>query len=107
METHASATRLPKRDNGLRSILVLFLLVVLGGVGSRGAEVAVSTAGEVAAAAALAQAGDTIVMRDGVWLNADVLFSSTNGTAARPITLRAQTLGRVQLTGTSRLRLAG
>ena len=50
--------------------------------------------------------GDTIVLADGTWRDADVLFHAT-GTAEAPITLRAQTPGKVVLTGHSRLRLAG
>ncbi len=64
-----------------------------------------NTAGLTAAALA-AQPGDTIVMQDGVWADADILFT-TYGTEAQPVTLRAQTLGRVHLTGQSRLRIAG
>lgn len=70
------------------------------------AEILVNNPAEVTVAATTAQPGDIIVMRDGVWADADILFSA-QGTAAQPVTLRAQTLGRVRLTGQSRLRLAG
>ena len=83
-------------------------LFVLGAMISfaHAAEVVVSTPGELTATAALASPGDVIVMRDGVWQDADVLFVA-NGTAESPITLRAQTLGAVHLSGQSRLRMGG
>ena len=54
----------------------------------------------------IAQPGDTLIMREGVWHDADILFSG-NGTESAPITLRAEIPGEVLLTGTSRLRIAG
>src|SRR5689334_21280974 len=53
-----------------------------------------------------AQPGDTITLADGSWSNADLLFKA-NGTVTQPITLRAQTSGRVFLSGASRLRIVG
>jgi len=53
-----------------------------------------------------ARPGDTVVMGDGVWANADIRFEA-EGAADSPISLRAQTPGNVVLTGASRLRLAG
>ena len=79
---------------------------LLPGLSARAADILVNTTAELTIAAAQAHPGDTIVMRDGVWPNADVLFAA-NGNAASPVTLRAQTLGAVHLTGTSRLRIAG
>jgi poly(beta-D-mannuronate) lyase len=50
--------------------------------------------------------GDAIVLANGKWRNFEVLFTG-DGTANRPITLRAETNGGVFLTGQSNLRLAG
>jgi poly(beta-D-mannuronate) lyase len=50
--------------------------------------------------------GDTIVLANGEWRDFEVLFTGA-GTADRPITLRAETKGRVVLTGQSNLRMAG
>ncbi len=50
--------------------------------------------------------GDTIVLADGEWRDFEVLFIG-NGTAAKPITLTAETKGQVILTGQSNLRMAG
>jgi poly(beta-D-mannuronate) lyase len=50
--------------------------------------------------------GDTIVLANGEWRDFEVLFTG-EGTASRPITLQAETKGRVFLSGQSNLRLAG
>lgn len=73
---------------------------------ARGAQWEVASAAEVAAAAQAAAPGDEIVMRDGLWTDADILFDC-HGTARHQVTLRAQTPGKVILSGQSRLRLAG
>jgi poly(beta-D-mannuronate) lyase len=65
-----------------------------------------SNAAELAAAFRRAQPGDAIVMANGEWRNADVLFAA-EGSAEAPITLRAATPGKVLFTGVSRMRIAG
>ena len=45
-------------------------------------------------------------MADGTWTNQSITFNDT-GTAAKPITLRAQTPGRVILNGTSKISIGG
>ena len=52
------------------------------------------------------QPGDVLVLADGRWKDAEILFRA-NGTAEAPITLRAQTPGKVILCGTSSLRFIG
>ncbi|MFH7473787.1 chondroitinase-B domain-containing protein, partial [Pseudomonas syringae pv. tagetis] len=61
---------------------------------------------EFATAALALQPGDEIVLADGTWTDARLLLKG-QGTAAAPITLRAQTPGNVILSGRSDLRLAG
>jgi len=61
---------------------------------------------ELNAAIGSAQPGDRIVMANGTWEGADLLFDA-QGDAGRPITLAAETPGKVILTGTSRLRIGG
>ncbi|GLQ22536.1 hypothetical protein GCM10007853_04100 [Algimonas ampicilliniresistens] len=53
-----------------------------------------------------AKPGDAIVLANGVWTDAEILFTGS-GTADSPITLRAETPGQVILSGQSNLRLAG
>src|SRR5882757_798665 len=91
-----------KFDGGRIVLVVLLLAVWLSPIGARAADVSVIPGDDIAVKAALAKPGDTLVMQDGVWQDADILFSA-NGTLANPITLRAQTLGRVFLSGLSRL----
>lgn len=65
-----------------------------------------TTPAGVAAAAERARPGDAVVLRDGTWSDADLRFEA-EGTATQPVTLRAQTPGKVILTGLSRLRFSG
>lgn len=53
-----------------------------------------------------AQPGDAIVLADGVWRDFPMLFTG-QGTEAKPITLRAETPGKVIIAGASSLRIAG
>jgi poly(beta-D-mannuronate) lyase len=66
----------------------------------------VTDAASLATALKQATPGDTLTMRDGRWTDQKLVFRA-NGTAERPITLRAQTPGKVILDGTSVLRLGG
>lgn len=52
------------------------------------------------------QAGDKVVLANGVWKDFEIIFSG-QGTASNPITLTAETKGKVFLTGQSNLRLSG
>lgn len=52
------------------------------------------------------EAGDDIVLANGTWNNFEILFEGA-GTKQKPITLKAQTKGKVFLTGQSNLRLSG
>jgi poly(beta-D-mannuronate) lyase len=66
----------------------------------------VATVDELHQAIENAQPGDSIVMRDGVWQGADILFDA-QGTAEKPVTLQAETPGNVIISGASRLRIGG
>lgn len=52
-------------------------------------------------------AGDTIVLSDGKWHDAEVKFERLPGTAQQPITIKAQTPGNVVMSGRCRFRLSG
>ena len=52
------------------------------------------------------QPGDKIILANGVWRDFEVLFKA-EGSEKAPITLTAQTKGKVILSGQSNLRLAG
>ncbi len=51
-------------------------------------------------------AGDTVILKNGTWKDFEILLKG-NGTESKPITLMAETSGKVILTGQSNLRLAG
>ena len=70
------------------------------------AETLVKTEDEFHEAVRLAQPGDIIVMANGVWQDAHLVFDA-DGLEGDSITVRAQSPGRVILTGTSRLRIGG
>lgn len=90
-----------------RLVVVCALATVgVGGGAAWGEEFLVHSAAEVTAAQAGARPGDVIVMADGVWANQKITLSAS-GNAAGAITLRAQTPGRVVLTGTSTLTISG
>ena len=52
------------------------------------------------------QPGDTVILANGQWENFEIRFEG-KGSASQPITLTVQEKGKVQLTGTSNLRLSG
>src|SRR5262249_50663016 len=69
-------------------------------------EYMVSSAAQIATALQTAQPGDILTMTNGAWTNQRIQFAG-NGTAALPITLRAQTPGQVILNGNSKLNISG
>lgn len=66
----------------------------------------VRTQAEFASALRRLEPGDTLTLADGEWRDFEILFTG-QGSAARPITLTAQTPGGVRITGRSNLRMAG
>jgi len=86
--------------------LALLLAVAANASSSIAAQRTVTPADDVSAVFAAAQPEDVIVMADGAWNNV-ALHLEGSGTAEQPITLRAQTPGRVVVTGKSHLRLSG
>ena len=66
----------------------------------------VTTQEEFDAAVRAARPGDTITMANGVWRDFEMVFTG-EGTADQPITLTAETKGKVIISGVSNLRIAG
>ena len=64
----------------------------------------VSSATEISAAMGSAQPGDTLTMTNGTWTDQRIVFRG-NGVDGDSILLRAETPGKVVLTGTSNLRI--
>ena len=52
------------------------------------------------------KAGDTVILKNGIWTDFEILLTG-HGTKNAPITLTAQTKGKVILSGQSNLRLSG
>ena len=89
-----------------RSWLVLAMFAVLAAGPPAFAERLVRTQDEYREAVKNAEPGDTIVLADGEWRDFEVVFAG-QGRPDQPITLTAQTKGKVFLTGRSNLRLGG
>jgi poly(beta-D-mannuronate) lyase len=82
------------------------LLMILVASFALAEETTVSNVHQLRKAIAAAKPGDAIVVADGTYQNADIEFFA-EGTKELPITLRAQTPGKVILTGESKLRIGG
>jgi poly(beta-D-mannuronate) lyase len=73
---------------------------------ARAAEHKVSSAADIARLAPALAPGDVLIMTDGQWNDQTINFTA-KGSADQPITLRAQTPGKVTLVGDSRLNIDG
>ncbi len=87
----------------MHKILPLLLLFATSATAT---EYPVSDAAAFAKTAEKVQAGDTIILTDGVWADARLRINA-NGTAESPVTIKAETPGKVILTGDSRISIAG
>lgn len=83
-----------------------FAAFLLMAAGSLQADTLVRTQQEFNEAVGAAQPGDTITMANGVWRDFEMVFTGV-GTEEKPITLTAETRGKVIISGVSNLRLAG
>ncbi len=92
----------------LRSSLAVLLALgaLAGSVHAYAAERLVRTPEAFKAAVRASDPGDVVVLANGVWRDFEILFTG-EGAATRPITLRAQTPGKVVISGKSNLRIAG
>lgn len=90
-----------------RAALALLFLAITA-AGAEAAEILVRTPTEYTAAtgAGALRPGDTVVLANGEWRDFQIVFTGM-GTSASPITLTAQSAGKVILSGRSNLRMAG
>ncbi|WP_072995327.1 polysaccharide lyase 6 family protein [Pseudozobellia thermophila] len=89
--------------------LLFSLIIVSCGQGKNGQATSrgqVATVEEFHERVARALPGDTIVLANGVWQDAELLFEA-NGTEEKPIVLSVEEKGKVSLEGKSNLRIAG
>ncbi len=89
----------------LRAGLILVAAALASSV-SWSKEYRVDTQEEYAHASKLLKAGDQIVLSNGVWKDFEIVFTGV-GTKEAPITLKAETKGKVVISGESNLKLAG
>ncbi len=75
------------------------LLSWLCGVGAFAATYQVGSIADLNAKISIAVAGDTIIVSNGVYSSSSSIAVNKAGTAASPITIRAQTIGGVEITG--------
>ena len=80
-------------------------LLILGIFTARAAEFTVANKTELSAAISAVKPGDIITMSNGIWTNTYININKA-GTSAAPITLRAQTPGKVILNGASSMYFA-
>lgn len=88
------------------SILGLLLFQVISASQVRAENIKVQTVDELSSAIKKVQPGDQIILANGEWKDAKIIFEA-NGTKEKPIILKAETAGEVFLTGYSTLRIAG
>jgi poly(beta-D-mannuronate) lyase len=100
------STHRGRRVGVIHLLLLLATIVALLSERCLAAEFLVRTAAEVSLALLKASPGDAILLNDGVWTDQYIRFEG-NGTEQAPLVLRAQTPGRVVLTGNSRLDISG
>ena len=87
-------------------VLILAFLIISCGDKSQSTSTKVNDQDELLEAIKNAQAGDNIVMADGVWENLQIKFTG-EGTEKNPITIKAETPGQVFIEGVSDLKFGG
>jgi poly(beta-D-mannuronate) lyase len=87
-------------------VLVHMFLVMFVPLAAGAAEHRVSSAAQIARVVGEAKPGDVLLMTDGNWNDQAIVFTG-RGTAEKPITLRAQTPGKVVLAGESSVAIEG
>jgi poly(beta-D-mannuronate) lyase len=87
-------------------IVFIYVAIALFSQNTFAKEYLVKTPDEYKEISADLNAGDEIVLANGVWNNFEILFKA-KGTEKAPVTLRAETPGKVVLSGLSNLRLSG
>ena len=88
----------------LSTIFTLLLLII--SQSSFAKTIKVSNNTQLAAANKTAQPGDSIILKNGTWLDCKIEITC-NGTASKPIVFKAQDAGKVAISGKSNLRISG
>jgi poly(beta-D-mannuronate) lyase len=85
---------------------LIFACLTFLAINSSAANIIVKNIDELNEAAKNAQPGDIITLQNGVWNNVTIKLEC-KGTAEKPITIKAQTAGKVLINGESCLKLGG
>jgi poly(beta-D-mannuronate) lyase len=86
--------------------MIYLLLLLLCSLSARAGEIPISDPVALKKALKTVRPGDGLVLADGTWRDARLVLEC-NGSPGKPITLRAQTRGKVILTGSSSIALGG
>ncbi len=92
--------------NFTRAAVVIALSLAQITSAGRAADYRVADATQFKEAVKKVTPGDSIILANGLWRDADLVFRAS-GTTSQPITLRAETPGKVILCGQSRLHIGG
>ena len=97
----------PKHNYNYKNLsLLALLLFLLNYQATAQSTTLVRTASELQKAFSQAKPGDDIVLANGIWKDVKIRFTG-KGTKEKPITLRAETAGKVTIEGASDLKLGG
>ena len=91
------------KTKNISRLLCIFLLFVAISF-AKGQQV--KTVQELNKAISLAKSGDVIILANGTWADAEIIFKG-NGSLEKPIILKAESPGKVILTGTPRMQITG
>ncbi len=92
-------------DHPLPTVRTVLLLLVLAAP-ALAKDIPIGDVAALQTALKSAKAGDNLILREGEWRDAKIVFA-IRGTKAEPITLKAATPGKTILTGNSTLRIGG
>src|SRR5215468_477040 len=85
---------------------VIFLILLCATAVAPAADITVTDNTALKKAVKSLQPGDTVILSDGAWRDTEIKLI-VDGSEDKPITLRAQTPGKVILSGKSRLSIGG
>lgn len=89
------------------SLLACYLALVLVANSASAEELRITPDSNLESVLEQVTSGDVIVLADGTWTDSSLRFESLKGTATNPIHIRAETPGKVVLTGQVEFRLSG
>lgn len=87
--------------------LLLATLLLVTSLDAHGTEFSLSPGDDCAQLARRVQAGDSVILRDGIWRDVSLCFAKLPGISDRPIEIRAETPGGVVISGRSEFCVSG